>query len=93
MQIIVNTNNIIISSDGTTPDRVIEKASIASITGVFLNMVNNPSVGLNNQIQENVEITLDSGEKIAFNMNKVSNQPTWIGSQSAMNVGINAMKT
>ena len=93
MQIIVNTNNIIISSDGTTPDRVIEKASIASITGVFLNMVNNPSVGLNNQIQENVEITLDSGEKIALNLNKVDNQPTWKGSQAAMNIGINAMKT
>jgi len=93
MQIIVNTNNIIISSDGTTPDRVIEKASIASITGIFLNMVNNPSIGLNNQIQENVEITLDSGEKIAFNANKITNNPSWVGSQAAMNTLIAALRT
>lgn len=98
MTVTVNANNIVLSQDGTSPDTVIERANIASVRGVAtISGTNtgstNQSLPYNRQNRYTVEIQLNSNDRIRFDVQDVSNQPTWTANQAGLNNAVNALKS
>lgn len=87
------TDVITFSQDGITPDRSIKKSNVSNVTGVFLANVGSFQANpLNMTNKTTIEITLNGGDKIAFDAQSVSTPVGWnLGTQASLNVAVNAI--
>ena len=94
MQVTITSTTITFSSDGTNADKVYERTAIASVRSVAIPGVAgyNPSMPANKQAAFKVEIMDTGGEKFMFDIQDVTNQPTWTANQSGLNNAVAAIK-
>lgn len=82
---------ITMSQDGTMPDKTIQ--GISSITGVFSASSPNPSIPVNRQNRNLIEIKCQ-GEDIQFDVADINNEPTWQtpNSPAGLSLALTALK-
>lgn len=101
MFIVINGNTLEISQDGVNNLQIVDMDNVREITPIFndFNLAKDPSmIDQRNQYgglpaMTAICLTMDQGDNLTIELQKVSNQATWnLGTQAALNQAVTDLK-